>query len=178
MNENEINLEKEEPITDYHKILEDIFFVKENDDTVIPILQSSNEIAHINTFFFDSSIKKEYKISFMKELSSLFISNPIIIPFIEKCLVLNNDSLYYISFSLYINKENTEEEQEVIKSFIKLLVKNIQVSKEIVEFIYQKMSTLYYIESDKTLFIKLIELLILATLNKSSVRINCLPDFS
>ena len=161
MNENEINLEKEEPITDYHKILKDIFFVKENDDTVIPILQSSNEIPHINSFFFNSSIKKEYKISFMKELSSLFISNPIIIPFIEKCLALNNDSLYYISFSLYLNKENTEEEKEVIKSFIKLLVKNIQVSKEIVEFIYQKMSTLYYIESDKTLFIKLIELLIL-----------------
>ena len=134
MNENEINLEKEEPKTDYHKILKDIFVYKEKDDTVIPII---------------------------KELSSLFISNPIIIPFIEKCMALNNDSLYYIAFSLYLNKENTEEEQEVIKSFLKLLVKSIQVTKEIVEFIYQKMSTLYYIESDKALFIKLIELLIL-----------------
>ena len=76
-------------------------------------------------------------------------------------MALNNDSLYYIAFSLYLNKENTEEEQEVIKSFLKLLVKSIQVTKEIVEFIYQKMSTLYYIESDKALFIKLIELLIL-----------------
>ena len=161
MNENEINLEKEEPKTDYHKILKDIFVYKEKDDTVIPIIQSSTEITHISSFFFDSSIKIEYKISFIKELSSLFISNPIIIPFIEKCMALNNDSLYYIAFSLYLNKENTEEEQEVIKSFLKLLVKSIQVTKEIVEFIYQKMSTLYYIESDKALFIKLIELLIL-----------------
>ena len=158
MNENEINLEKEEPKTDYHKILKDIFVYKEKDDTVIPIIQSSTEITHISSFFFDSSIKIEYKISFIKELSSLFISNPILIPFIEKCMALNNDSLYYIAFSLYLNKENTEEEQEVIKSFLKLLVKSIQVTKEIVEFIYQKMSTLYYIESDKALFIKLIEL--------------------
>ena len=41
MNENEINLEKEEPKTDYHKILKDIFVYKEKDDTVIPIIQSS-----------------------------------------------------------------------------------------------------------------------------------------
>ena len=30
MNENEINLEKEEPKTDYHKILKDIFGIKDH----------------------------------------------------------------------------------------------------------------------------------------------------
>ena len=149
---------------------------------LLPLVSSPNDI---NTFFsflnynnenteenstdenFQNTIKT--KIELLNFLMSLFkMNNNLIFLFINKCKS-NIKTFFDPLIDIYLNEYTINENKIIIEELLQLLIKNVSIQKNVLEYIYQKLS-IYFRKDAK---IKLTETLLLKYLNLLDIFYTC-----
>ena len=129
---------------DYISILKEIFhFSPKNPPEIYPLVKNSDKIRDLNSYMENQNIPNEKKISLLKELKSLFLSNYNLIPFFTTKYVSSTANFYFPITNIFLSEDTNEEDLKFLEEFLILLNSNISISKLTLEYIYQKLSKYY-----------------------------------
>ena len=151
-------------------LLTNIFHsIPNSPNRLLPLISSPNDINTLFSFLNCNNENSEEsninsiksKIEILNFLSSLFKMNSnLIFIFIKKCKS-NVKSFFVPLIDIYLNELTTHEYKTVVEDLLKLLVENVSIPKDIIEYVYQRISA--YFRNDAK--IKLNENLLLKYLN-------------
>ena len=114
-----------------------------------PFIQDSANISNLILFLKDSKNNIIEKTEILIILFQLFKINNQLLPLFLRKKITDNINLYEPLIDLYLLKdEDIKEHKKIIEQFIKVISDNITMTKEPIEYIYQKLS--FYFENDKT----------------------------
>ena len=135
----------------------------------MPLISSPNDINTLFSFLNYNNDNNEdsnansikSKIEILNFLLSLFrMNNNLIFIFLKKCKS-NVKSFFVPLIDIYLNEFTVEDYKIVVEDLLKLLADNVSISKDIIEYVYQRISV--YFRNDAK--IKLGENLLLKYLN-------------
>ena len=149
---------------------------------LLPLISSPNDINILFSFLnynndnSDENITNEnnknsikIKIELLNFLMTLFKMNDnLIYTFIKKCKS-NIKSFFNPLIDIYLNEYTIDEYKKIIEDFLQLLVENISIQKDELEYVYQKISV-YFRNNSR---IKLTEELLLKYLNLLDLFYTC-----
>ena len=107
------------------------------------IIEELNSIKSIPLFFeylSNEKISQKMKIEVIDKFIEIINENRYICEFFS---LYNNKSIYIYFFELYLSKTSSEELKSMILKLLKELIINIETTKTVYEFIFQKFSNLY-----------------------------------
>ncbi len=130
-------------------LLKEIFYeLPNNENEFLPIIKTSKNIIKIIPFLLTYNTSKEEHINLninllfiIKEFFSL--NNNLIPLFMRDSIFSHNMSFYECLITLYLNESINNENKSVIEELIELINKNYSLSKNSLEYIYQKLSEYY-----------------------------------
>ena len=108
--------------------------------------QELKNIDNINLFWNyleDENKPQEVKSQIINEFIEIIKINRYICVFFSAVEGRNNSSIYIFLFELYLNPKSSPQLKNSIINLLRELIINIEISKEIFEFIFQKISLLY-----------------------------------
>ena len=132
-------------INEEHSLLKEIFYKSSEENKFLPIIKSSNNIKKIIPFLIDFNTNKEedikHNINLISILKDFFNLNNNLIPLFMKISNLSNDMTFYeCLINLYLNVNVNESQKQILEELIKIININYSLSKNLFEFIYQKLS--------------------------------------
>ena len=125
-------------------ILQTIFYTQNINNIIqyIPIIKSTDNIItfinHLNCL----QIPIETRISYLQILNDLFSKNLQLIPLIEKTLTKHKTSLFKLCINLYLNNPINSTNEEIIFSFLNVIINNITLTKDIFDYIYNSLANI------------------------------------
>ena len=131
-------------------LLSSIFLTPKNDqEEFSPILKDSNNISKLVLFLKNKNKNISGKIEIISTLVQIFKNNDLLIPLFMKKNITNNINFYEPLIDLYFSEEeNINEHKEKIEEIIKMIRNNITLTREPIEYVYQKLSK--YFENKET----------------------------
>ena len=148
------------------KILSPIFlFYGKNTSISLPILNSLKEIPQLIQFLKDENQKIENKIELLSALITIFKTNEnIILPFMRTFIFKSKEYNFFEPLiDLYLIPNLKQENEILLEELFKIIITHISITKNIVEYIYQKLS--FYFTNKKQellneqIFLKYLKLL-------------------
>ena len=118
--------------------LKEIF--KINDGEISQELENPFKIPIFFEYLNDKKIKEKDKIIIIEKIISIFGINRRICVFFS---IYQNKSIYLFLIKLYIDQGTSQNLKQALINFISVLRKNIQINKDVYEFIFQNFSNLY-----------------------------------
>ena len=135
---------------------------------LLPLVSSSN---NINVFFnfinynndTSDSISLQTKLELIEILTKLFqMNNNLIFLFVKKCRS-NIKSFFDPLIDIYLNEYTKDKNKKIIEDLLIILVDNISINKNVIEYIYQKLSQYFRKDSKiiltNDIFLKYLNLL-------------------
>ena len=109
----------------------------------LPELKNIESINLLWKYLLDEEKPQEAKIQIVEELVEKIKINRYLCEYFS--IIGNEDkkSIYIFLFELYLKQDTTTELKNAILNLLKELIINIEISKDIFEFIFQKISLLY-----------------------------------
>ncbi len=167
-------------------ILKEIFYIlkSQGEESIIPLLKSSDSIKEYKRFLSDKKISPLDKITTIKTLYNLFNQNKILIPFfVKKYNNINNNANFFLPLiDLYLNDLIEKEDRKFLEDLIILINSNVSLNKSTLEIIYQKLSKYYRNEGkiilNKQLLIRYLNLLKIFYKDNSLIEVTRISDLS
>ena len=109
-----------------------------------------NSVKNIQLFFkylSNENISQEEKVQVIEKFTEIIKENRYISEFFSN---YDNKSIYIFLFELYLLKTSSEKLKESIIKLIQELIINIEANKNIYEYLYQKISSLYRSQDEPT----------------------------
>ena len=164
-------------------LLTNIFHsIPNNPNRLLPLVSSPNDINTLFSFLnynnenteenntdinFQNTIKT--KIELLNFLMSLFkMNNNLIYLFVKKCKS-NIKTFFDPLIDIYLNEYTVNEYKIIVEELLKLLIKNVSMQKNVLEYIYQKLSIFFRKDAKR----KLTETLLLKYLNLLDIFYTC-----
>ena len=135
---------------------------------LLPLVSSSN---NINVFFnfinynndTSDNISLQTKLELIEILTKLFqMNNNLIFLFVKKCRS-NIKSFFDPLIDIYLNEYTKDKNKKIIEDLLIILVDNISINKNVIEYIYQKLSQYFRKDSKiiltNDIFLKYLNLL-------------------
>ena len=116
-----------------------IFKISQNNQCTEEI-ESVQNISLFFKYLENENIPTENKVSVINELKEKLNINRYIYEYFS---FYDKKSIYIFLFDLYLHPSSSEELRLTILDFIKELINNIEISKNIYEYIFQKFSEIY-----------------------------------
>ena len=117
-----------------------LIFKKNDKGEVIEELNSIKNIPLFFEYLSNDKISQIEKIEVIDKFIQIINENRYICEYFS---LYNNKSIYIYFFELYLSKTSSEELKSIILQLLKELIINIETTKNIYEFIFQKFSYLY-----------------------------------
>jgi hypothetical protein len=114
------------------------------------ILEELSSIKNIPLFFnylSNDNVSQEDKIQVIEKFLNIIKENRYIIEYFS---TYNNKSIFIFFFELYLSKTSSEQLKTIIINVFQELIINLETTKNIYEFLFQKFSALYMSEEDST----------------------------
>ena len=148
----------------YINILKDIFHCSnDNSSEIYPILKDSDNIKKFKEYIKNKDANNKNKIFLLKQLKIIFEQNDILIPFFINNCYKKPYYFFYPIINLFLTDDIDEENLNFLEEFLLLINSHISLNKQILEFIYQKLSKFFGNRSKTNLneaqFIKYLHLL-------------------
>ena len=164
-------------------LLTNIFHsIPNNPNRLLPLVSSPNDINTLFSFLnynnenteenntdinFQNTIKT--KIELLNFLMSLFkMNNNLIYLFVKKCKS-NIKTFFDPLIDIYLNEYTVNEYKIIVEELLQLLIKNVSMQKNVLEYIYQKLSIFFRKDAKR----KLTETLLLKYLNLLDIFYTC-----
>ena len=128
----EINIENQNPLSKIFKTTKDGKIIEE--------LSSINNIHLFFQYLSDENISQTDKINFIKIFIEIIKRNRYIIEYFSEH---NNESIYIFFFNLFLSPSSSPELKSTILNLLEELIINVETTKNIYEYLYQKLSLLY-----------------------------------
>ena len=122
-------------------------FEIEEEGTCSQELKNIENINQLWNYLEDDNVPQQSKSQIINELTEKFKTNRYICEYFSKTNVINKGSIYIFLFELYLNENTSTQLKNAIINLLKELIINIEMTKEIYENIFQKISILYKEES-------------------------------
>ena len=113
-------------------------------------LKNKENINLLWKYLIDEKNSQNSKTKIIKEFTEKIKINRYICEYFSIAEDIEKKSIYIFLFELYLNKDTTFELKNAILNLLKELIINIEITKDIYEFIYQKISSLYKEEEKPT----------------------------
>ena len=125
-------------------ILQTIFYTQNITNIIqyIPIIKSTNNIINFINYLNCLQIPIETRISYLQILNDLFSKNLQLIHLIEKTLIKHKTSLFKLCINLYLNNSINSTNEEIIFSFLNVIINNITLTKDIFDYIYSSLANI------------------------------------
>ena len=117
-----------------------IIFKTNKQGQIIEELSSIKDIPIFFEYLSSEDISDNDKIKFIEKFKEIINKNRYIIEYFSSN---SNKSIYLFFFELYLSPSATPSLKSTILSFLEELIINVETSREIYEFLFQKLSTLY-----------------------------------
>ena len=132
-------------INEENSLLKEIFHKLSKENNFLPIIKTFDNIRKIIPFLIDFNTNKEedikHNINLLSILKDFFNLNNNLIPLFMKISNLSNDMTFYeCLINLYLNVNVNESQKQILEELIKIININYSLSKNLFEFIYQKLS--------------------------------------
>ena len=114
------------------------------------VLEELSSIKNIPLFFnylSNDNVSQEDKIQVIEKFLNIIKENRYIIEYFS---TYNNKSIFIFFFELYLSKTSSEQLKTIIINVFQELIINLETTKNIYEFLFQKFSALYMSEEDST----------------------------
>ena len=129
---------------DYNIILKEIFHVSPKDPSeIFPIIQNSDKILELKSYFENEDIDNAIKISVLKTLKSFFTTNKSLISLFTKNYCSNSTNFYSPIINLYLSEDIDEKDLKFLEEFLLFLNSHISIPKLTLELIFQKLCKFY-----------------------------------
>ena len=125
-------------------------FKKEKNGTISNEIENIENIQLLWSYFEDENKPQESKSQILNELTEKIKINRYICEYFSRIEDVEKMSIYIFLFKLYLKKDSLNDLKTSIINVLKELIINIEISKEIYEFIFQQIATLYRQEKDVT----------------------------
>ena len=109
----------------------------------LPELKNIESINLLWEYLIDEEKPQETKIQIVEELVEKIKINRYLCEYFSIVGKEDKKSIYIFLFELYLKQNTTAELKNAILNLIKELIINLEISKEIFEFIFQKIALLY-----------------------------------
>ena len=124
---------------DAKAILKKIFVSNEKNQITNQLI-SQEAIQEFINYLSNDNVLLKTKIDLLTILKEKFMEYRMLIEYFS---TINHKSIYIYLIEIYISEKNDNQLRDVILDFIDAIVINIEVGKEIFDYIYQKISLLY-----------------------------------
>ena len=124
---------------DAKAILKKIFVSNEKNQITNQLI-SQEAIQEFINYLSNDNVLLKTKVDLLTILKEKFMEYRMLIEYFS---TINHKSIYIYLIEIYISEKNDNQLREVILDFIDAIVINIEVGKEIFDYIYQKISLLY-----------------------------------
>ena len=124
---------------EYQNPLSIIFKTNKNGE----IIEEISSIKNISSFFqylTNEKVFEEEKIKVIKKFKEIISKNRYILEFFSE---YNNESIYIFFFELFLNNTSSKDLKSAILFLLEEIILNIETTKNIYEYLYQKLSSLY-----------------------------------
>ena len=139
------------------QILKSIFKLNQSTNSEFsPIFENSTKIPYLFNFLKNNENSIEEKIEIIQILYSLFKTNAALILFFMKKNSLNNLNFYEPLIDLYLCKDLSNDNKEIIEKIILLIKGNITLTKLPFHYIYQKLA-IYFNNVDENEKLELLD---------------------
>ena len=129
---------------DYINILKDIFhFSNDNSSEIYPILKDSDNIKKFKEYIKNKNTINKNKILLLQKLKIIFEQNDVLIPFFINNCYKKPYYFFYPIINLYLAEDIDEDSMNFLEEFLFLINTHISLNKQILEFIYQKLSKFF-----------------------------------
>ena len=137
---------------DYINLLKEIFhFSEENPLKIYPIIKESDNIYKFKSYMENNKISNLQKLSLLKQIKQLFLTNQNLIPFFDRKYSSNSSNFYFPIINLFLSEDIKDDSLKFLEELLILLNSNISISKLSLEYIYQKLSKYYIIYENRVL---------------------------
>ncbi len=137
----ETNLINSQDDQDGKQILDSIFKkLNNNTNKYFPILEDSTNISNLILFLKDKNNNVNQKIEILYTLLEIFKTNNLLLPLFMKKNVTNIINFYEPLIDLYLSEN---EHRQLIENIIKMIRKDITLTKAPIEYLYEKLSYYY-----------------------------------
>ena len=168
---------------DYISLLKEIFhFSTKNPLEIYPIVKESDNICKFKSYMENKNIDNMKKLSLLKQLKKIFLSNQNLIPFFTTKYDSNSSNFYFPIIDLFLSEDIKDDNLKFLENFLILLNSNISIPKLSLEYIYQKLSKYYRNKGStvltESLLIRYLNLLQIFYKDNSIVENNNLEEIS
>ena len=168
---------------DYISLLKEIFhFSTKNPLEIYPIVKESDNISKFKSYMENKNIDNMKKLSLLKKLKIIFLSNQNLIPFFTTKYDSNSSNFYFPIIDLFLSEDIKDDNLKFLENFLILLNSNISIPKLSLEYIYQKLSEYYRNKGStvltESLLIRYLNLLQIFYKDNSIVENNNLEEIS
>jgi len=125
-------------------------FRKEKNGTISSEIENIENIKLLWSYLEDENKPQESKSQILNELTEKIKINRYICEYFSTIEDIEKISIYIFLFKLYLNKDSSNDLKTSIINLLKELIINIEISKEIYEYVFQQIATLYRQEEDVT----------------------------
>ena len=127
-----------------------LIFKKNSDGETTEELENIQKIPEFFNYLKNFEIPQQKKIYIIEQLQKKFNVNRYLMEYFSE---IENKSIYIFIFDLFLSQEVTEELKLALLNFISQLINNIEIGKEVFQYIFQKLSKIYRkeenVDSDK-----------------------------
>ena len=123
----------------------ELIFQKDDKGVITEDLKSIRKIYLFFSYLLDKKVSQEDKIKTIKKFTEIIKENRHVCEYFSN---YDNKSIYIFLFNLYLLKSSSEQLKSSILFLLEQLIINIEANKDIYEFLFQKISSLYRGEDD------------------------------
>ena len=117
-----------------------LIFKKNSDGETTEELENIQKIPEFFNYLKNFEIPQQKKIYIIEQLQKKFNVNRYLMEYFSE---IENKSIYIFIFDLFLSQEVTEELKLALLNFISQLINNIEIGKEVFQYIFQKLSKIY-----------------------------------
>ena len=117
-----------------------IIFKTTKNEQIVEELASINGIPSFFQYLSNENISQNDKINIIKKFIEIIKKNRYIVEYFSE---YNNESIYIFFFELFLSTSSSPNLKSTILSLFEELIINVETSKIIYEYLYQKLSSLY-----------------------------------